>query len=194
MTHKSKLIILEGMECSGKSTQINFLKEYFQASNQDFILVKEPGQTPLGQKLREILLFNNEPIDPLTQSFMFNACRSDIYEKIIIPNQNKDIFIIQDRAWTTTIVYQCFAFQQDLKRIEDACHLAIHDIIPDLIIFLDIAMDKYMQVLDQRLTNRLNEKVNHFDKKDFSFYQRAYAGYQYLANKFKDKWFNVDAL
>ncbi|MFA5230323.1 MAG: dTMP kinase [Candidatus Paceibacterota bacterium] len=187
MANKSKLIILEGMECCGKSTQINLLKEYFKTNNKEFILVKEPGQTQLGKKLREILLFNDEPIDPLTQSFIFNACRSDIYEKIIIPSQDKDIFIIQDRAWTTTIVYQCFAFQQDLKRIEDACYLAIRDITPDLIIFLDIKMDKYMQVLDHRLSGRLNEKVNHFDRKELGFYQRAYDGYQYLANKFKDK-------
>ena len=125
---------------------------------------------------------------------MFNACRADIYNKFIIPNQNKDIFIIQDRAWTTTIVYQCFAFNQDLKRIEESCYLAMHDIVPDLFIFLDIKMDKYMQVLDQRLSGRLNEKANHFDKKDIGFYQKAYEGYQYLADKFKDKWFAVDAL
>jgi dTMP kinase len=95
---KSKLIILEGMECCGKSTQINLLKEYFANHQKDFLLIKEPGQTKLGQKLREILLFNDEPIDPITQSFMFNACRSDIYKKHVIPNLGKDIFLIQDRA------------------------------------------------------------------------------------------------
>jgi len=63
----------------------------------------------------------------------------------------------------------------------------MHDIVPDLFIFLDIKMDKYMQVLDQRLSGRLNEKANHFDKKDIGFYQKAYEGYQYLADKFKDK-------
>ena len=95
---KSKHILIEGMECCGKSTQIELLKEYFTKNNKEFLMVKEPGQTQLGQKLREILLFNDEPIDPITQAFMFNACRSDIYEKIIVPNQSKDIFIIQDRA------------------------------------------------------------------------------------------------
>jgi len=184
---KIKHILFEGMECCGKSTQIEMIKDYFVKNNLEFIVAKEPGQTKLGQKLREILLFNDEPIDPITQSFMFNACRSDIYEKIIIPNQDKDIFLIQDRAWTTTIVYQCFAFEQDLKRIEDSCFLAIRDTVPDLFIFLDIKMDGYMEELDKRLSNRHNEKVNHFDKKDFDFYQRAYNGYQYLANKYKDR-------
>ena len=191
---KSKHILIEGMECCGKSTQIELLQQYLTKNNKEFLMVKEPGQTQLGKKLREILLFNDEPIDPITQAFMFNACRADIYNKFIVPNQNKDIFIIQDRAWTTTIVYQCFAFNQDLKRIEESCYLAMHDIVPDLFIFLDIKMDKYMQVLDQRLSGRLNEKANHFDKKDIGFYQKAYEGYQYLADKFKDKWFAVDAL
>jgi len=94
----AKLIVLDGMECCGKSTQIKLLQEYFKKNNKEFILIKEPGQTKLGQKLREILLFNDEPIDPITQSFMFNACRADIYEKYILPNLDKDIFIIQDRS------------------------------------------------------------------------------------------------
>ncbi len=191
---KIKHILLEGMECCGKSTQIEMLKEYFTKNNLEFMVVKEPGQTKLGQKLREILLFNDEPIDPITQSLMFNACRSDIYEKIIVPNQENDIFLIQDRAWTTTIVYQCFAFEQDLKRIEDSCFLAMRDIIPDLFIFLDIKMDKYMDELNKRLPNRFNEKANHFDQKDLGFYQRAYNGYQYLADKYKDRWVAIDAL
>lgn len=190
---KGKFIIFDGMECSGKSTQIELLKDYFNRTNQEFIIAKEPGHTKLGQKLREILLFNDEPIDPITQSFMFNACRSDIYERCIIPNLEKNIFIIQDRSWTTTIVYQCFAFKQDLKRIEDACYLAIRDTLPDLFIFFDIKMDKYMKVLEERLNSRLNEKINHFDKQDLDFYQRAYDGYQYLAEKFKDRWVSIDA-
>lgn len=191
---KGKLIIFEGMECSGKSTQVELLKEYFTKNNKEFLIAKEPGHTKLGQKLREILLFNDEPIDPITQSLMFNACRSDIYERFVIPNLEKDVFIIQDRAWTTTIVYQCFAFQQDLKRIEESCYLAIRDTLPDLFVFFDIKMDKYMEILEERLNNRTNEKVNHFDRKEFDFYQRAYDGYQYLANKFKDRWVSIDAL
>jgi thymidylate kinase len=63
----------------------------------------------------------------------------------------------------------------------------MRDLTPDLFIFLDIKMDKYMEELNKRLPNRFNEKANHFDKKDLGFYQRAYNGYQYLEQKYKDR-------
>jgi len=66
--------------------------------------------------------------------------------------------------------------------------------MPNLFIFLDIKMDKYAKVLEERLLSRSDEKANHFDRKEIDFYQRAYDGYQYLVNKFKNKTLSVDAL
>lgn len=95
---KGKLIVFEGMECCGKSKQIELLTKYFEDQNIELAYGKEPGQTEAGNKIREILKFNEDPLSPRTQLLLLNASRSDIYEKIIIPELDKGKVIIQDRA------------------------------------------------------------------------------------------------
>lgn len=94
---KGKLITFEGLECCGKTTQIKKLKEYLESKNKNVIVVREPGQTIAGQKIREILIQTDYDLDPVTQMLLFNACRSDIYKKIIQSELKKGTYVIQDR-------------------------------------------------------------------------------------------------
>jgi dTMP kinase len=98
MVSKGKLIIFEGMECCGKGTQIKKLTEYLSSHDQPSVIAKEPGQTPAGQKIRELLLQTDFPIDPTTQMLLFNACRSDVYRHIVLPNLQQGNYVIQDRS------------------------------------------------------------------------------------------------
>jgi len=95
---KGKLIVFEGMECCGKSKQIELLTEYLKKQNKEIIFAKEPGQTEAGNKIKEMLKFGEDPLSAKTQLLLLNASRSDIYEKIVIPGLESGKVIIQDRA------------------------------------------------------------------------------------------------
>jgi len=191
--NKGKLIIFEGMECCGKGTQIEKLINYLEKNNKEIIIAKEPGQTEAGKIIRELLLQTEFKINPNTQMLLFNACRSDIYDKIIIPGIENGKYIIQDRSWPSTIAYQVFAGGLDLYKTEQIIQFATHDIVPDLVIYLYIPIEKYPETFKERIERR-NETLNSFEKNNMDYFSKVFEGYEYLYNKNKETWIKIDAL
>jgi dTMP kinase len=183
--NNGKLIIFEGMECCGKGTQIKKIVEYLESKNKNVIIAKEPGQTEVGKKIREILLQTDYIINPVSQAFLLNACRADIYEKIIKPEISKGSYIIQDRSWPSTIVYQVYAGGLDLNTIETMVNFAIDKIMPDLVFYLYIPFEKYPEVFEERIAKR-NEELTSFEKNDMNYFHKVFNGYEYLADKYPD--------
>ncbi len=121
-------IIFEGVDTSGKSTQIEYLKKLYP----DFIYTKEPGGTKLGQKLREIILHDNK-LSKRGELFLFLADRAEHYTKVIKPNLNKTV--ISDRGFISGIAYAYVNSSLDLNFLIKLNYFALHDIKPDLVIF-----------------------------------------------------------
>ncbi len=183
--NKSKLIIFEGMECCGKSKQIDLLTKYFQDQNIELAFGKEPGQTETGNKIKDILKFGEEPLSPRTQLLLLNASRSDIYEKIIMPELAKGKVIIQDRAWPSSVAYQSFAGGIDIDEVEKIIRFSIGERMPDIVFYMRIPMEKYEQTLKERVAIR-NEKIDNFEKQNMDYFSKVFQGYEYLAEKYKD--------
>ena len=135
-------IAIEGIDTSGKSTQIELLKKEFK----DALFIKEPGFTKVGAKLREIIF--NEDITKKTELFLFLADRSETIEKIVKPNFNK--LIISDRSVISGIAYAMEFFDFDL--LVNLNRFATDGIFPQYVIILKI--DKNI------LKNRISQK-NH---------------------------------
>lgn len=104
------LVIFEGIDCVGKSTQINLLKEIYK----DAIITKEPGGTKFGEKVRNLLL-NGDEISKKAELFLFLADRNEHYEKVIKPNSNK--LILSDRSFISGISY-ALANDESLSLVE----------------------------------------------------------------------------
>ena len=102
-----KLITFEGIDGSGKTTQINLLEKKFIEAGYSFIIFREPGGTELSEKIREILLDrNNMQLSSITESLLFVAARSQLMSEKIMPALNNDQLVICDRFMDSTVAYQ----------------------------------------------------------------------------------------
>lgn len=138
-------IVIEGIDTSGKSTQLNILKEKYQ----DAIFTKEPGGTQLGIKIRDIVL-NAEASSDIAEMLLFLADRAQHSFEII--KQNKDKMIISDRGLISGIAY---ANHIDIDTSIYLNKLALHGEFPDKIIFLELQKDE----LIKRLSNKQNDAI-----------------------------------
>jgi len=135
-------IAIEGIDTTGKSTQIELLKNDFK----DAVFIKEPGFTKVGKKLREIIF--NENIHKKTELFLFLADRAELNEKVIKPNYNK--LIISDRSVISGIAYAMEFFDFDM--LVNLNNFATDSIFPEFIIVLKIEKEE--------LINRLSKKTH----------------------------------
>ena len=111
-----KFIVFEGIDGSGKSTQIDLLGEYLNSKGIDFVQTREPGGTELAENLRKIML--EEKIDGMTEMLVVLAARNDHIQKFIKPNLSSGKWVICDRFTDSTIAYQGFARGISMNLIE----------------------------------------------------------------------------
>ena len=138
-------IAIEGIDTAGKSTQIELLKEKFKNG----LFIREPGETDIGKKLREIIFTKN--ISRKTELFLFLADRSETIEKIIKPNKNR--FIVSDRGLISGIAYGIEYF--NLLELEMFNSFATEKIYPDLVIILKLNR----KTLEKRLSKKSHDNI-----------------------------------
>jgi len=138
-------IAIEGIDTAGKSTQIKLLKEKFKNG----LFIREPGETDIGKKLREIIFTKN--ISRKTELFLFLADRSETIEKIIKPNKNR--FIVSDRSLISGIAYGIEYF--NLLELEMFNSFATEKIYPDLVIILKLNR----KTLEKRLSKKSHDNI-----------------------------------
>jgi len=132
-------IAFEGIDGCGKSTQAGLLAEKLKSFEKKVILTREPGATPVGKKIRE-MLFTTE-IDPVTEAFLFAADRSNHLKQVILPSLKKDMIVISDRYILSSIVYQGIGKGLGRDFIIRVNEPATNGLLPDLTIILDMPVD-----------------------------------------------------
>ncbi len=100
------LIVFEGPEGAGKTTQARLLTRSLQQLSADVVLVREPGGTALGERVRQILLDPELEIDGVTEYHLYAAARTDLINKTLVPALNRGATVIADRYWPSTVAYQ----------------------------------------------------------------------------------------
>ena len=134
------LISFEGTEGCGKSTLIRNLLQRFSSAKIQVISTREPGGSPVAEKIREIILHHE--MDPLTELFLYESARAEHYKKIIAPALQAKKIVLCDRFIDSTVAYQGFARGLKLPMIETLNKLATQGHAPDLSFFLDLPVEE----------------------------------------------------
>ena len=134
---RGKLILLEGGEGVGKSTQakllINRLKE-FQISAE---LIREPGGDPIAESIRSLILDDaTKGIEPLAELFLFSAARAQVMKTKVAPKLDAGVWVIADRGLVSSVVYQGYVKGVSIADVRTACQIAVGKCLPDKIVLL----------------------------------------------------------
>ena len=160
-------ISFEGVEGCGKSTQAKKLYDYFLKNNQDTILTREPGGTPLAEKIRELLLSDDFiRICSKTEILLNYAARKDHIKKLIQPALDLKKKVISDRFFDSTFAYQGFGRDVNLELIAAIHKEILKDFAPDITFLIDIDLD----IALNRVKSRGNE--NKFDLMGLEFHKK----------------------
>ncbi len=174
---RQPFITFEGSEGCGKSTQVKRLAARFERSGIPFLVTREPGGTPIGETIRELLQFSphNAGMTPQTELLLFEASRSQLVRETIKPALERGVCVIADRFFDSTTVYQGAARKLDRKTIEQLNAFAAGDCIPDITFVLDVdAATAHSRMQQPRRADRMEQQ-------SAEFYERVREGYRELA-------------
>lgn len=134
-----RLIVLEGPEGAGKSTQIRRLSDHLERAGVPAVVVREPGGTPGGELIRSILLDPSQEITPRTEALLFMASRAELVERVIRPALDKGHVVLADRFFLATYAYQVAGRGLPEPDVRAANAVATADLVPDLTILLYVS-------------------------------------------------------
>lgn len=174
-------ITFEGSEGCGKSTQVRLLAERLTAANVPFLLTREPGGTPIGEKIRELLQFDpaNAAMTPETELLLFEASRSQLVREKIIPALDQGNVVISDRFADSTTVYQGVARRLDGEMVRHLNAVAVGRTWPDLTFVLDLDVATARARMLRRV--RPAGAPDRMEQEPLKFYEDVSAAYRELA-------------
>jgi len=189
---KGKFIVFEGIDGSGKTTQINQLSKWITESNlipknKQLVVTREPGGTKLGQSIRSLLLDTSIEKNPdsITELLLYAADRAQHVNEIIRPSLQKGNWVISDRFCGSTLAYQGYGRKLDIKLIKDLETIATQGISPDITFLLDITVD-------ESIKRRINIKDDRIENEGREFLSNVLLGFKKLSED--NKWKTISAL
>jgi len=176
-----KFITFEGIDGSGKSTQLRMLADVLRSSGHDVVTTREPGGTPLGRALREAFLETRETVAPMAELLAFAADRAQHVEFLIKPAVAEGRIVISDRYADATFAYQGAGrgFLED--KVNQVIDLATNGLKPDLTLFFDISVETAIARMNDRA--ELGAKKNRMDEETADFYARVRNAYLGIATR-----------
>lgn len=175
----SLFITFEGADGCGKTTQIELLSKYLQKNGYATLVTREPGAKGLGEKLRDILLNYEGEVSPNCESFLFLADRAQHVDCVIKPALKANKIVLCDRHTDSTIAYQGYGRQLDLKQIKSLNDIAVNGLKPNLTIVFDIDIETSMQ--------RVGKTKDRMESAGNDFFNRVRQGYLEIAKNEPDR-------
>ncbi len=174
----------EGVEGSGKTTQIQRLKKYLTQKGIRCKVTREPGGCSIGEKIRKILLDpDHRGMVPMTELLLYEAARAQHVIETIKPFVEKEGVVLCDRFSDATLAYQGYGRRIDLKWIKCLNHLSSQGIRPDVTFLLDCPSDVGLKRAIQRNRTLRQEKEERFEREEIEFHRRVRKGYLAIARK-----------
>ncbi len=164
---KGFILSFEGGEACGKTTQIKLFKEYLDKKGIDYIALREPGGTEVGESIRNILLHQKVDIDYRTEVLLFNAARAQIIEEKIKPALKQGKLVLLDRFYHSTLAYQGYALGRDTNSLKKIINYATDEIKTDLTLLLNLPAEvAYQRKVEENQQDR-------FEERGFEFYKNT---------------------
>ena len=181
----SKFITFEGMDGAGKSTHLVWFADALRQRGHDVLVTREPGGTPLGEQLREILL--NQPMSIGTETMLMFAARMEHIEQVIKPALRAGKWVISDRFSDASFAYQGGGRGMDWGKLVQLEQWVHPDLQPDLTLFFDVPVE----VARQRLAS--NVSLDRFEQEQADFFERVRAGYHKRVQQNLQRYAVIDA-
>lgn len=180
-------ITFEGIEGSGKSTQIDLLARHLREKGHDVVVTRDPGGTELGDNIRDILLDPEfSSMDSYTELFLYAASRAQLVIEVIEPALKAGKIVLCDRFTDSTIAYQGFGRGLSFDRIETLNRWAAKEILPQLTIILTIPAQ-------DGLDRATRDSIDRIEEESIDFHQRVENGYNKLAQEHPGRICVIDA-
>jgi len=173
-------ISFEGIDFSGKSTQIELFKDYLVEHNKKVEILREPGGTEISEKVRKVLLDNkNDKLFAEAELLLFSASRAQLVREKIRPYLEDGIYVISDRFHDSSTAYQGYGRGIAIEVVQSIHQLAFGDTIPDLTFFIDIPVG----IANERRKKKSKGKLDRIELADIEFYNRVRSGYLEIARQ-----------
>jgi len=176
-------ISLEGIDGSGKTTQAKLLA---RSLGEDVVLVREPGGTKAGERIRELLKEPALELDPMAELLLFCAARAELVAEVIEPARAAGRDVVCDRFSDSSVAYQGVARGLGAERVEGICDLATGGVWPDLTVLLRIEPDRSATRIGKR-------KADRFEEEGIELQRRVAEGYDEIAARHPERVRVVDA-
>jgi len=178
-------IVFEGLDGSGKSTQIKALNDKLKLNNYDVISLREPGSTEIGDKVLEILE-SSQKLTPIMEFLLFSISRSAIIDEKITPSLNENKIVLCDRYFYSSIAYQGSGRDLDNDFIHKINNKIVNDVIPDIVFYFDLTWE-------EKIKRKGIDHSDRFEKEDKLFHENVRKSYLQMAETDSAKWIVIDA-
>lgn len=172
-------ITFEGLDFCGKSTQVQLLEKYLVEEGKKVIVLREPGGTPISEKIRDILLDKkNSEMKFETEALLFAASRSQLVNQTIIPALKNNIYVLSDRFHDSSVAYQSYGRGLSKKFVVELQKFVIKEAVPTVTFFIDIPVDEVVR----RMSKVKKVELDRIESSKVNFYERVRKGYLELSS------------
>ncbi len=183
-------IVFEGGEGTGKSTQIHSLKKFLADKNFEVVLSWEPGGTPIGSAIREILLSTTSTgMSARCEALLYSAARAEHVEKVIRPALERGAIVLCDRYWDASRAYQGFGRGLGMKAIDDLNVWATDGLFPNRVYLFDLDPEKGLD----RVKARGDGSLDRLEQESMDFHRKIRKAYVHLADSDPNRYRKIDA-
>jgi dTMP kinase len=176
-------VTFEGLDGSGKTTQVERLRRHLEAAGREVVVTREPGGTELGERLRELLLHGAQ-MSPWAEAALFAAARAELVERVIVPARERGADVLCDRYVDSSLAYQGIARGLGVDAVLELNLAAVQGVMPDrtFLLLVDPA----------RAARRTGRNRDRIEREDDAFRARVDAAYRELAERFPERIVPVD--
>jgi dTMP kinase len=167
---RGKFITLEGIDGAGKSSHVEWLADRLRRAGHRLVVTREPGGTPLGERLREIVL--HEPMDLRTETLLVFAARQEHLQRVILPSLAAGTWVLSDRFTDATFAYQGAGRGLGTAAVEVLERWVQGDLQPDMTVYFDVPAE-----VGQARRRAASAELDRFEREAAAFHERVRAGY-----------------
>ena len=179
------LIAFEGVEGAGKSTQLDLLRDELERRGHEVVVTREPGGTPVGERVREVLLDPATGLDPRAEALLFAAARAQLVEQVIRPALERGAVVLCDRYLDSSLAYQGAGRGLGRGSVQEVNRFATGGLLPDLVVLLDLDPASGLR--------RRSGELDRIEAQDLAFHRRVRQAFCDLAAADPGRFAVVDA-